>query len=96
MASEQQRSPFISFVKERSRILKDIRQFLFAVLKCCSKIVQAFKEDEKLDKEDVDAITTKISRNLYSMIKSLSLLHGLYGYPNWVNRDVPGTFKVLK
>ena len=96
MASEQQRSPFRIFVIERSNILKDIGQFLFAVLKCCSKIVQAFEENAELDKEDVDAITTKISRNLYSMIKSLSLLHGLYGYPNCTNRDVTGKFKVLK
>ena len=95
MASEQHRSPFRSFVKERSNILKDIGQFLLAVLKCCSKIVQAFKENEELDKEDVDAITTKISTNLYLMIKSLSLLHGLYGYPNCTNRDVTGKLQVL-
>ena len=77
------------FLRERRNIVKDIKEFLIAMLKYCLSITEMIK-NRKLSKVVVDTITVQMNRNLHSMIKSLSLLHGLYGYPDKTSENVTG------
>jgi hypothetical protein len=71
---------FQAFLRERSRILEDIREFLRAVLLYC------------LDMEDDFQRDVIASENLVSsLIESLCLIHGLYGYPAESNRSSANT-----
>jgi hypothetical protein len=62
---------FHDFLEERGAILEDIREFLRAVLLYCLDM-----EDNLDFKPNVIA-----NENLVSLIESLCLIHGLYGYP---------------
>jgi hypothetical protein len=70
-----------SFTHQRMQIHNDIEQFLLEVLYFC---VDYMEKQIKTDKWEIDEkeVATKISKNLESLIKSLCLIHGLYGYPS--------------
>ena len=90
MAAKRPKDPFESFQGERRTIVNDIKQFLIAVLNYCYSIEQMKKR--RIPTQAVVArINTTMSQNLHSVIKSLSLLHGLYGYPDSSNQDVTGS-----
>ena len=94
MAAKPAEDPFQSFLDERKSIVTDIKQFLKAVLNCCHSIKERIKV--RSPAQDVVAgITDGMSRNLHFVIKSLSLLHGLYAYPNSSNQDVTGRAELL-
>ena len=61
---------FKDFLKERSEILKDIKQFLFMIFRY-------FVQMEKDNFEPEFFVTETVC----SLLKSLCLIHGLYGYP---------------
>jgi hypothetical protein len=60
---------FQDFLKERSEILRDIEQFLFMTFRYFSKMGNRY---------DPKSFATETVR---SLIQSLCLIHGLYGYP---------------
>ena len=60
---------FQDFLKERNEILKDIEQFLFMTFRYFSKMGNSY---------DPKSFATETVR---SLIHSLCLMHGLYGYP---------------
>jgi hypothetical protein len=76
--SEEQNNQFYfqKFQEEHSSIHKDIVDFVYMVLKCCSTLEKDF------DSNVVSQMFTKTSEKLQSLIKSLCLIHALYGYPN--------------
>ena len=94
MAAEPTQDPFQYFLHQRKNIVKDIEQFLLAVLKCCRSIEERIRV-RTLTQDVVAGITDRMSRNLPSVIKSLFLLHGLYGYPDSSKRDVAGRAELL-
>ncbi|CAB4037641.1 Hypothetical predicted protein, partial [Paramuricea clavata] len=67
----EERNLFQDFLTDRSTILEDIREFLSVVLMYCLNM-----EDELDCPRDVIA-----TKNVSSLIESLCLIHGLYGYP---------------
>jgi hypothetical protein len=68
---------FQKFLEERCSIHKDIKDFLYMVLKCCLKL-----EETASDSAVSSQKFTETSEKLQSLIKSLCLIHALYGYPN--------------
>lgn len=60
---------FQKFKQQRSKIVKDIELFLTKVLECLNKL-----KEEGL-------VTIAIGERLDRLIKSLCLIHALYGYP---------------
>lgn len=70
------------FLKERGNVLEEIKQFLMMVLD------YFFDMEQKLGLELVVAIIKENLSSLKSLIKSLCLIHGLYGYP--AETDKPG------
>lgn len=78
---------FPKFLNERNEVLKDVKQFLLAVLRWCHKTVEITEEKRK-DARLV--ITDRISKNLPLVVKSLSLLHGLHGYPDCNSNTTTG------
>ena len=81
--------PFEKFQDERRSIVNEIEQFLKVVLKYCYSIEQLKRS--RPTQAVVARITKTMSQNLHSVIESLSLLHGLYGYPDSSNQDVTGS-----
>jgi hypothetical protein len=63
------------FLDERSNILEEIKQFLMMVLD------YFFDLEQKLGYEFVVQAVEKNLSSVESLIKSLCLIHGLYGYP---------------
>jgi hypothetical protein len=74
---DQEDALFAGFLRERSRIFKDIKQFLSVVLKCCLQFGKMAK-----DSSTKSQIAAKIRINLPPLIESLCLIHALYGYPD--------------
>jgi hypothetical protein len=70
------------FLKERSDILEEIEEFLAMVLN------YFFDLEQKLGLESVVTAVEKNLISVNSLIKSLCLIHGLYGYPAEI--DKPG------
>jgi hypothetical protein len=77
-ATEEQRVQFYfqNFQAQHSGIHKDLEDFVYMVLKCCSALKEKFNHDVVLQ------MFTKTSKTLQSLIKSLCFIHALYGYPN--------------
>ena len=67
---------FQHFLRERSGTLEDIESFLDAVLSFCVNMEDGWKHHVQLD----NATSWK------PLLKSLSQIHGLYGYP--ANKDI--------
>ena len=65
---------FEEFLEERSEILKDIEQFLFMVFKYFSQMEEDFAQSDFKHH-------FFITENVCSLIESLCVIHGLYGYP---------------
>ena len=61
---------FGNFLKERGEVLKDIKQFLFMIFRY---LVQMEKNGFKPE--------FFVTETVCSLLKSLCLIHGLYGYP---------------
>ena len=78
---------FPKFLDERNEVLNDVKQFLLAVLSWCRKTVEI---TEERGKDARLVITDRISQNLPSVVKSLSLLHGLHGYPDCNSNTTTG------
>ena len=91
MAAEPAQGPFQSFLHERKSIVTDIKQFLKAVLKWCRSAKKRIEQTRPTQEDVVAGITERMSRNLPFVIKSLFLLHGLYGYPDSSKKDVTGS-----
>lgn len=90
MATGSSNNAFEHFRRERRSIVNEIEQFLIAVIKFCYSIEERQKKRKLL--ENVFArMTERMSRNLHSVIKSLSFIHGLYGYPDCSHEDVRGS-----
>ena len=65
------------FRKHRNKILQDINNFLINALKCLHELNSTVNERESV----TSTILPKIYEHLNRLIKSLCLIHALYGYP---------------
>ena len=66
-SADAQNKPLQDFLEDRSLILTDIKDFLYIALQCLDTCLV----------EDLDTIGLHVSR----LVKSLCLVHALYGYP---------------
>ena len=78
------RTRFQKFLKQRSRTHNHIREFLWMVLKYCSKMIKAPNHGNL---RNVDIYAAKLRERLPELLKSLCFIHALYGYPP-ANSDV--------
>ena len=76
------RNLYKKFKKHRNSILEDIKNFLRNALECLHKLNSTVKEKER--------VTVKISERLHRLIKSLCLIHALYGYPGELGDNAEG------
>ena len=76
------------YLKDRAETLKDIEDFIVLLF----RFLKMVQELSKVSEEDDEELYTNYIRytNFNALVKSLSLIHALYGYPSEEARESEG------